>query len=140
LWNLVAQEPENKIALFFTIGPDNPLRNDPLEYFLAGKHRNYDFLLSSFATFFIIVHISQIGINLFITNHYHTLVHGGYFPSKIRLTAGGSAPPRLRRAGPGALGHFRLVAIIVTTNLKPHSGVRSKSIGQVACSHMLGRL
>jgi hypothetical protein len=36
------------------------------------------------------------------------------------------------------LGHFRLLAIIVTTNLKPHFGVRSKSLGQVACSHVLG--
>ena len=28
---LVAQEPENAIALIFTIGPDNPLRNASLD-------------------------------------------------------------------------------------------------------------
>jgi hypothetical protein len=37
-----------------------------------------------------------------------------------------------------ALGYFRLVAIIVTTNLKLHFGVHPKSLGQVACSHVLG--
>jgi hypothetical protein len=37
-----------------------------------------------------------------------------------------------------ALGHFRLVAIIVTGNLKTQFGVHSKSLGQVACSHVLG--
>jgi hypothetical protein len=37
-----------------------------------------------------------------------------------------------------ALGHFRLIAAILAGILKPHSGVRSRSLGQVACSHLLG--
>jgi hypothetical protein len=37
-----------------------------------------------------------------------------------------------------ALGHFRLVVIILAGNQKPHSNVFSLSIGQVACSHVLG--
>jgi hypothetical protein len=37
-----------------------------------------------------------------------------------------------------ALGHIRVVVIIVTTILKPQLSVRSWSLGQVACSHVLG--
>jgi len=47
-----------------------------------------------------------------------------------RPTAGGSAPPRLRRAGPGPLGHIRSVVIILAGILKPYSSVLSLSLGQ----------
>jgi hypothetical protein len=39
-----------------------------------------------------------------------------------------------------ALGHFLLVAGILAGFLKTHSNVRSQSLGQVACSHVLGGL
>jgi hypothetical protein len=38
------------------------------------------------------------------------------------------------------LAAFELVVIIVTTNLKTHFGVHSKSLGQVTCSHVLGSI
>jgi hypothetical protein len=38
-----------------------------------------------------------------------------------------------------ALGHVRLVVTILTENYKPHFNVFSQSLGQVACSHLLGR-
>jgi hypothetical protein len=37
-----------------------------------------------------------------------------------------------------ALGRFRLVAVILAGILKTHSNVHSRSLGQVACSHVLG--
>jgi len=37
-----------------------------------------------------------------------------------------------------ALGHVRFVASILAGIIKPHSNVFSRSIGQVACSHVLG--
>jgi hypothetical protein len=37
-----------------------------------------------------------------------------------------------------ALGHVRLVAVILAGIQKPHSNVRPESLGQVACSHVLG--
>jgi hypothetical protein len=45
---------------------------------------------------------------------------------------------RAQRLVAQALGHFRLVAVILAGNLKPHSNVFSLSLGQVACSHVLG--
>jgi len=37
-----------------------------------------------------------------------------------------------------ALGRLRFVAIIVTGNPEPQFGIRSRSLGQVACIHVLG--
>jgi hypothetical protein len=37
-----------------------------------------------------------------------------------------------------ALGHVRFVFTILAGILKPHSNVFSLSLGQVACSHVLG--
>jgi hypothetical protein len=53
-----------------------------------------------------------------------------FYKVLIRPTAGGSAPPRLRRAGPGALGRIQYVGIIVTTNPKPQLIVRLLILGQ----------
>jgi hypothetical protein len=39
-----------------------------------------------------------------------------------------------------ALGRLRLVVVILAGILKSQFGVRSLSLGQVACSHVLGNL
>jgi hypothetical protein len=39
-----------------------------------------------------------------------------------------------------ALGRVRLVDTILAGNYKPHSNVSSQSLGQVACSHLLGSI
>jgi hypothetical protein len=39
-----------------------------------------------------------------------------------------------------ALGHIRVPVTILAGNLKSLSSVLSLSLGQVACSHVLGRL
>jgi len=39
-----------------------------------------------------------------------------------------------------ALGRVRFVAGILTRILKPYSNIFSRSLGQVACSHVLGSL
>jgi hypothetical protein len=45
-----------------------------------------------------------------------------------------------QRLAAQALGHFRLVVIIVTINPKPQLNVRSLSLGQITCSNVLGIL
>jgi hypothetical protein len=62
LWNIVALEQENTIA-YLLLCFDNPLRGDLPDDFLAGKFRLNDFLLSTFGTFYIQIHYSQVGIN-----------------------------------------------------------------------------
>jgi len=48
-----------------------------------------------------------------------------------RPTAGGSAPPRLRRAGPGALGHLPHINLTLKPEISErNSNVRSWSLGQ----------
>jgi hypothetical protein len=61
-------------------------------------------------------------------------------PFKLWLVANLITIEVAQRLVAQALGHFRLVAVILAGIPKPHSNVRSRSLGQVACSHLLGIL